>query len=332
MILLVELLVELLQHKLQITDNSGIDTDILIDLRRINIDLDDLGILGKFVRIACHAVGESCPQRNQQVTFAHAEVGCLRAVHTDHSGVARAASVKRAFSHQGIADRRVDELGKLRNLLAGSRDHSPAAEVDERLLRRPYVLCEFVQLRIRPCDLFRLRLRLYRRILTDCRRHILCDVDQNRARSSALCDLKCLAQRRRQILNILYDIAVLCDRHCHTGNVNLLKGVLSEHRKRYVRRNCHDRHGVHVGCRNSRHQICRAGAAGRHADTDLSRRPRIAVSRMCSSLLVGSQYMPDLTAVLVERVIDIQYRAAGIAEDGIYALLLQALHNNFGTV
>ena len=56
--------------------------------------------------------------------------------------------------------------------------------------------------------------------------------------------------------------------------------------------------------------------------------PRIAVRRVRRALLVGRHDMRDLVAGLVQRVVQIQHRAARIAEQRVHALLQQHLHKD----
>ena len=107
------------------------------------------------------------------------------------------------------------------------------------------------------------------------------------------------SERLRQLCHILYDIAVLCDRHYHAGDIHLLKGILAEGGKVHVRRDRHHRNGIHISRGDPRHKIGRAGAAGRHADAHFSGRPGIAVRRMCRALLMACQDMMDLIAVFI---------------------------------
>ena len=46
-----------------------IGADIFVDFRRIHIDLENLGILGKFRCVSRHPVAEAGPCHNQQITF-----------------------------------------------------------------------------------------------------------------------------------------------------------------------------------------------------------------------------------------------------------------------
>ena len=57
------------ENSLDITDNSGINNDIFINLRRININLNDFGILCKGLCITINSVAETTPDCHQQICF-----------------------------------------------------------------------------------------------------------------------------------------------------------------------------------------------------------------------------------------------------------------------
>ncbi len=66
------------------------------------------------------------------------------------------------------------------------------------------------------------------------------------------------------------------------------------------------------------------------ATPDLVARPRVAVGRVDRALLVPDQHVLDLL-LLEELVVDVEDRAARIAEDVLDALLLQAADDDFCT-
>ena len=82
------------------------------------------------------------------------------------------------------------------------------------------------------------------------------------------------------------------------------------------------RHGVHVGVGDRRHEVGRAGAAGRHADADLAGRLRVALGRVAAALLVADEDVAQLRRV-EQRVVRREDRAAGDAEDDLGADALE---------
>ncbi len=247
-------------------------------------------------------------------------------MHTDHSRVPFIISVDNAFSHQGIADRCVQKICKFPHFPVSLGDHCAAAHINKgffRILQKLYSLGKFL-LRI-PCCRFGLR-RLFFLIIAAVCRHIFRDIHKNRAGSAALCNGKGVSERIRQNRYILYDIIMLGNRHGDSRNVHLLKGILSQKRQIHVTGNRHHRHRIHISRCNTRYQIGRPRAAGRQTDSRFSCGSGITVRRMSSSLLMRRQNMINLAAVLIQRVIYIQNRTAGIAEHCVDSLLFETFH------
>ena len=73
-----------------------------------------------------------------------------------------------------------------------------------------------------------LRLNGHRCILAGCRSHILRNIDQHRARSTASGNMECLTNGICQDLHIFHNIAMLRNRHGHAGDIHLLEAVLTE--------------------------------------------------------------------------------------------------------
>ena len=49
---------------------------------------------------------------------------------------------------------------------------------------------------------------------------------------------------------------------------------------------------------------------------------------MGRALLVGRQHMGDAISVLIQLIVKVEHRTAGIAKDGIHALLTKDLYKN----
>ena len=214
-------------------------------------------------------------------------------------------------------------MGKFRELLRGAGKNRPAAGIDKGTFRLLDQLNRLLQLLIRifPVNALIAFLRLFRMELRGICGNILSYVNQYRPRSSAFRDFKGLPQGIRKNVDILDDIAVLCNRHRNAGDIHLLEGILSQKRQGYVCRNRDQRNRIHIGGSDSRYQIRRSRPRGRKADSHLSRRSGVAVRRVGCPLLMGGQIVRNLLTI-IESVINIQDRSTGIAEHRINALLL----------
>ena len=226
-------------------------------------------------------------------------------MHTEHAGVQLICSRECTLSHQGVADRCLDAVCQFAHFLGRAGDDTAAAHENIRALRLLDQRYDVIQAFF--CNSLSKRfnfLRSLRLVLIRCCCDIFCNIDQNRARSSALCDRERTAQGVCKNRDIFYDHTVFCDRHRNACDVNLLKAVFSKQRLSYVAGDGYHRGGVHVSRCNSGDKVCRTRAARCHTYACFSGRTRISVCRMGCSLLVGGQDVVDFR-VAVKLIVDI---------------------------
>ena len=125
--------IQLAQDDLHVPDDAGVHLNILVNLCRVNVQLENLCILRKFGRIAGHTVAEPGAHHNQQVGFGYAEVGGFGAVHAHHTRVQLVSPVKGTLSHKTVRYRRLNLMGKCPQLIGRIGQHSAAAHKDKRL-------------------------------------------------------------------------------------------------------------------------------------------------------------------------------------------------------
>jgi len=248
-------------------------------------------------------------------------VGRLRPVHSQHPCVIRIRSREGAFSHQGIRDRGIHLLRKLKQFLSRIRENRTSAYEDIRLFCLLNHICgslklHFVHTLSSPWldDLLWL-------IFCHIGRHVLRNINEHRSWPSPSRNAKCSADRIRKLIYILYNIVMLCDRHSDASDINLLETIFSKERDSYVTGDGHHRNGIHVGCGNSGHQVCGSRSTCGKAYPHFSCRSGIAVCRMGRPLLMGSQDMADFILVLIQCIVHIEDSAARISEHCIYTLL-----------
>ena len=78
---LVQHFVQLAQSIANITDNRDVSRLVLVEFRGINVDVNDLAVLGEFTHLACDAVVEADAQGQQEVGLADGVIGIDGAVH-----------------------------------------------------------------------------------------------------------------------------------------------------------------------------------------------------------------------------------------------------------
>ena len=326
---------QLLQHVLDIAHDRDVDLDALGDRRRIDVDMDDLALdRGEMLRVADHAVIEARAHRQQDVAVLHRHVGFIGAVHPEHAQEARVGGRHRAQAHQRVRDRVAQQVDQLAQLGRGIAQHHAAAGVDVGPLG-------LQQQRHRLADLAAMALahrvvRAHRDRLgilegRGVQRHVLRNVDDDRARSAGAGDVEGLLQRDGQVAHVLDQEVVLDDRAGDADGVALLEGIEADRGGRHLAGDHHHRDRVHVGGGDAGDRIGHAGAGGDQGHADIAGGTRIAVGRMDRRLFVADQDVLD-RLLLVQRVVDVQDRAAGIAPDELDAFGLKAAHEDFRAV
>ncbi len=84
----------------------------LVDLRRIDVDVDDLAVLGELADLARDAVVEAHAEGQQQVGFVDGVVGVDGAVHAEHVQAQKVIAGKAAQAMHGQGHRDTGPLGE----------------------------------------------------------------------------------------------------------------------------------------------------------------------------------------------------------------------------
>ena len=106
----------------------------LVELGRVDVDVDDLGLGGEGVDPAGDPVVEPAAQGDQQVGPLHGGDRGVVAVHARHAQAQRVGVGEGAPGHQGGDHRDAGPLGQLAQRLGGPGLEDPAAGVDDRAL------------------------------------------------------------------------------------------------------------------------------------------------------------------------------------------------------
>src|SRR5579872_69357 len=118
---------QLVQHLSQIPDQRHIHFDVLIDLGRIDLDMNLLRVRRVRLQVARDAIVKSHSERQQQVCFLNRVIHPRFAVHTHHAQVQWMSGGKRADSQQSERHRNARLLGKLAHFGHGSRNDDPVS-------------------------------------------------------------------------------------------------------------------------------------------------------------------------------------------------------------
>ena len=294
--------------------------------------MDDLGVRREFIELAGHAIAEAGAGGNDEVAFRHGHVGVLGSMHAHGAQAQRMRAGETTFAEQRGNHGDLHSFRERLQFLARVGAHDAAACVEQRTLRG-------LNKRGRLLDL--LGIALVRGAIAGnvhaigiVEHHfgtlqIARNVDEHGARTAGRSNVERLAERLGKVVGRLQKEAVLHDRHGNAHDVRFLERVGADDAARDLARNNHHGNGIHVCGRDARHRVRGARAARYQHNANLTRGARIAVGHMRGALLVAGEHMVQLLAV-VQRIINFDGLATGIAEHGVDAFGLKRSNNRLG--
>ena len=311
-----------------VADDRHVGPAHLALLGGVDVDVDDLGLLGEAVEPAGDAVVEAGAEGDQQVAALHRRHRRGVAVHPGHAEGQRVVVGERATGHQRGDDVDVGQLGELAQLGSGTRLEDAAADVEHRAGRledQPGSLADHPRVTLDRRPIARQRggdVGVGRPVPLHLRlQHVLGHVDEHRAGPAGGGDVERLADRQRQLLGRHHQLVVLGRRAGDADGVALLEGVAADRLRRHLPGDRDHRDRVHVGVHQRRDEVRRRRTRRhqRHAGTagDVG----IALGHVPGALLVAHEDVADRR--LQQRVVGRQDAPAGEPEDDLDRLHLQ---------
>ncbi len=256
-------------------------------------------------------------------------------MHAEHADEQRIGAGIGAESHQRLRDRVAELAHELAQFVGGVAHDDAAAGVDHRPLGRQHQFDGALDLAGVP---FEIRVvgahleigRVLVRNLDVRRGDVLRYIDDDRAGAPGGGDVKRLLQRLGELVQVLDQEIVLDAGASHADRVDLLECVAADRVARHLAGQHDQRDRIHVGGGDAGHRVGRARARGHEANPRLAGRARVAVSGVRSTLFVAHQNVLDVI-LFVQRVVNVQHRAAGVAENVLDTLVLQELDDDFRT-
>ena len=295
--------VQQLQHPFGVAHDVVVGEDVLVDLRAVNVDLDDLGLAGEGRRVQGHPVREAAAHGDKQVTLVAGHVAGPGAVHADHAGGQGVVAGEAAAAHDGDSHGGVQLFGQLFELLVRpATDHAAAADEQGALGLGDHLgqLVHVLLVGLRGLQVVAGGQGLDagagpvllpgNELIVDLHRgggDVLQKVDKHRAGPSRGGHGKGLAHHVGDGLGVPHQIGGLGDGHGDAGDVHLLEGVLAQQRFAHVAGDEHHGGGVHIGGGDAGGQVGGTGAAGGKAHAHLAGGAGIAVGGVGGPLLVG---------------------------------------------
>src|SRR5438034_8618641 len=332
-----ELRSEFAQHPTDVADDRHIDAHVFADLRRVDVDVDDLGLWGETGKFAARAIVHAHADRYDQVRVVDGVVAVHPAVHAQKPEGQRVILGEAGDAQQRRHDRDLRLLGKAAQLVPGAREQDALAGDDHRAARALDQARGFLDLA---------HVRLERGLVPgqvdaswilgplDFRQQdVLGHVDVHRTWAARAGQVEGLAHHPRQIFGVAHEEVLLRYWNSDARDVSFLKGVSADHAVGHVGGNRHQRDRVHVSVTDASHQIRRAWAAGAETHThgplllrlaDRSRGSGVAIGHVTRALLVADEDVLQ-GRELGQDVVQGHDGAARQPEDGGHALFHERL-------
>ena len=320
------------QNALGIANDGHVRFTNLANFGRVDINMDDLGVRREFIKLSGHAIAEAGTGGNNEVAFRHGHVGVFGTMHAHGAQAQRMRAGEATFAEQRGNHGDLHSFRKRLQFLARMGAHDAAACVEQRALRG-------LDERGRLLDL--LGIALVRGAIAGnvhaigiVEHHfgalqIARNIDEHGTRTASRGDIECLAERLGKVVGRLQKEAVLHDGHGDAHNVRLLERVSADDSARDLARDNHHRNGIHVCGRDARHRVRGTRAARHQHNANLARGARVAVGHVRGALFVAGEHMVQLLAV-VQRVVNFDGLATGVAEHGVDAFGLKRSDNRLG--
>ena len=315
-----------------VADDAHVDRDVLVDLGRVDLDVDLLRVRRVRLQVAGDAVVEAHPQRDQQIGLLDGGVHPRLAVHPHHAEVQRVRRREGADAEQRHRDGNLPAIRQLAHLRHRVADQDAVAREDHRALGgvdQGHRAAVFGKLRRRRRTPVRLRRRGVpvegaRGLL-----RILGDVDQHGPGPAALREVERLAHGRRDIVGAPDEVVVLRHRQRHAGDVGFLERVRADEAAADLARDADDGRRVHHRGRHPGDHVGGARTGRRDGDADPAGRARVAVGHVRRALLVPREDVAD--GIVQQCVVRGQDRAAGVPEHVGDPLAHEAFPENLRT-
>ena len=254
---------QLRQDPLRVAHDRDVGRDVLGDLGRIDVDVDELGPRRELRQLAGDPVVEAGADRDDQVGLVHRVVGRARAVHAEHAEPLLVRRREGAEAHQRAGDGQAAVGRQLGQLLRRVGIDHAAADVEHRAARVRHRLGREADLLGVALDrrLVAGQVHVHDRLVVDLgAAEVLRDVDQHRPGTAGAGDVERLVHGARDLRRMLDDEGVLDDRHRDAEGVGLLEAVGAEQLGAHLAGEGHQRHGVHHRVGQRRDDVRRARA------------------------------------------------------------------------
>ena len=121
---------------LEIADDAHVHADVLVDLGRVDVDVNLPGVRRVRLQVAGDAIVEPHAEREQQIRLLNRRVHPRLAVHPHHAEAERMGRREAADAEQRLRRRDIRLLGERPDDVHGAREHDAVTRENQRALRR----------------------------------------------------------------------------------------------------------------------------------------------------------------------------------------------------
>ena len=232
---------------LAVAENGHIYLHVLVDFRGVDLEVNDLGLLGVCLEVAGHTIVETHTHSNQQVALIGHHIGTQVAVHTQHTLVEWMVGRDGRKAKHRTSERNLRLLGKFEHFLIGTCQfdtlthqhewfHAPVDQFGSLLDYRHFAN-RLGHIRTNEVDLLRF-------IVDDGGLCILREVEHDGTGTTRTCNIECTSHGPCHIFGTTDLIVPLADRLCHAHYIDLLEGIGTQHGGSYLSADDDKRCGV----------------------------------------------------------------------------------------
>ena len=327
--------VELAEGGLHVGHDRHMHELVLVDLGRIDIDVHDEAMLGEGLHLACHAIVEPHPHRDQEVGLIDGVVGVDAPVHAEHVERERVVAGEHPQTHERHRDRDARLLDKRANLVCSVGGDHAAAGVDHGPLGPLDGGCNLRDL-LRMGRSPRLGMvagQVHCAVVVGhdlCKLNILWQIDEHRARPARGGDVKRLLHHPGEVFGIGDKVVMLGDPAADLHHRRFLKRVGANHARADLTGEHDEWDAVEFGISNRRDEVQGARTARAHANARPAGGAGVTLGGERPSLLVPRQDRANLVLVAGECLVERHACPTRIRKDHVDAVPDERLNDHVG--
>ena len=307
-----------LQHGPGVAQYRHVALHVFVELRGVDVDVDDVGLSGILTYVARYPVVEAHAYGDEQVAFVGLDIGGHAAVHAQHALVERVVGRDGRETQQGAAHGNVGLFGQSGQFGFGLGDEHALSGQDKGfagLVDEAGGLIDFGRLDGRVGVVAADELAGLVVEVGQSRLGIFGKVEHYRAGTSVAGNVEGAGHGPGNLVAAAYLVAPFGDRLGDAHHVGLLEGVGAQQRRTYLPRDDDERRAVHHGIRQASDDVGCRRSRGDHDYARFARYPGISLSGVCGSLFVPYENVFQFVAIVVKYVEYGHDGSARVSED-----------------